>query len=86
MSYLLKAVLHVKWTNPPKIQEALLQPQFSKEIEKEDLEVPIPDDQETTIIAVKERYSSEELGETPSMPLLPALDLVSNTWLVWVLF
>ena len=72
MSYLLKAVLPVKWTSLPKIQEVLLQPQFSKEIERENLEVPIPDDHGTTIIAVKEKYSNEELGETPSMPLLPA--------------
>ena len=73
MSYLLKAVLPVKWTSPPKIQEVLLlQPQFSKEIERENLEVPIPDDHGTTIIAVKEKYSNGELEETPSMPLLPA--------------
>ena len=72
MLYLLKAVLPVKWTSPPKIQEVLLQPQFSKEIERENLEVPIPDDHGTTIIAVKEKYSRGELGETPSMPLLPA--------------
>ena len=72
MSYLLKAVLPVKWTSPPKIQEVLLQPQFSKEIERENLEVLIPDDHGTTIIAVKEKFSSGELEETPSMPLLPA--------------
>ena len=72
MSYLLRAVLPVKWTNPPKIQEVLLQPQFSKEIERENLEVLIPDDHGTTIIAVKEKFSSGELEETPSMPLLPA--------------
>ena len=72
MSYPLKAVLPVKWTSPPKIQEVLLQPQFSKEIERENLEVPIPDDHGTTIIAVKEKYSRGELGGTPSMPLLPA--------------
>ena len=72
MLYPLKAVLPVKWTSPQKIQEVLLQPQFSKEIERENLEVPIPDDHGTTIIAVKEKYSNEELGETPSMPLLPA--------------
>ena len=72
MLYPLKAVLPVKWTSLPKIQEVLLQPQFSKEIERENLEVPIPDDHGTTIIAVKEKYSSGELEETPSMPLLPA--------------
>ena len=72
MSYLVKAVLPVKWTSPPKIQEVLLQPQFSKEIERENLEVPTPEDHETTIIAVKEKYSRGELEETPSMPLLPA--------------
>jgi hypothetical protein len=44
----------------------------TKEIERENLEVPIPDDHGTTIIVVKEKYSRGELGETLSMPLLPA--------------
>ena len=72
MLYLVKVVLPVKWTSPLKIQEVLLQPQFSKEIERENLELPTPEDHETTIIAVKEKYSRGELEETPSMPLLPA--------------
>ena len=55
MLYLLKDVLLVKWTVPQIIKVAH-QIQFSKETEKEDLEIRIQEGLEITdIVVVKER-------------------------------